>query len=75
MALARCETCGSPQGLKHAYPHVHSLAIPVNVYLLCGSPNCARRACIWLTDEEERQYFHGQRNFKISNRALELHLT
>ena len=72
MASARCETCGSPQGLRHAYPHVHALDIPMSIYVLCGSPSCARRAFIWLTDEEERQYLHGQRSFRLSNRSLDL---
>jgi len=74
MALARCENCGSPRGLRRSYPHVHALAIPGNISVLCGSPSCARRALIWLTEEEEQQYFHGQRSFRISNRALELHV-
>jgi hypothetical protein len=74
MALARCETCGSPQGLRRTYPHVHALAIPLSVSVLCGSPSCVRQALIWLTEEEEERYYHGQRSFRISNRALELHV-
>ncbi len=72
MALARCQTCGSPHGLKHNYPHFHILAHPVVANLLCGAPTCARPAFIWLTDEEERQYLYGQRSFRVSNQAVEL---
>ncbi len=75
MALARCQACGSPQGLKQNYPHFHLLAHSVSFDVLCGSPNCARRAFIWLTDEEERLYLRGQRSFPVSNRAVEVHLT
>jgi hypothetical protein len=74
MALARCQTCGGPRGLKHEYPHFHTVADSVNILVLCGSPTCARRALIWLTDEEEQRYLDGQRSFPISNRA-EVHVT
>ncbi len=74
MALARCQTCGSPRGLKHSYPHFHTLANSVSFDILCGSPSCARRAFIWLTDEEERQYICGQRIFSVANRAVEVNL-
>jgi hypothetical protein len=70
MALARCETCGSPRGLKHNYTHVHNLVASVNSSILCGVPTCVRPACIWLTDEEEQQYVYGQRSFQFSNHAL-----
>ena len=66
MALARCKKCGSPQGLKHNYPHIHSCA---SGGILCGAATCAAPAWIWLTEEEERQYNFGQRNFQISNHA------
>jgi hypothetical protein len=66
MALARCKECGSPQGLKHKYPYIHSGMI---IGILCGAPACAASASVWLTDEEEQQYSHGQRDFKISNHA------
>ena len=72
MALARCETCGSPHGLKHKYPHSHTLAVSVRFDVLCGSPSCAHRAFIWLTDEEEQQYLSGQRSFAVSSRAREV---
>jgi len=74
MALARCQTCGSPQGLRQKYPNFHTLANTVSIDILCGSPTCARRAFIWLTDEEERQYLRGQRSFAVSNRAVEVNL-
>jgi hypothetical protein len=72
MALARCQTCGSPRGLKHTYPHFHGLGDFVRIDILCGAPTCVRRALIWLTDEEERKYVHGQRLFRILNRGIEV---
>jgi hypothetical protein len=66
MALARCKECGSPPGLKHKYPYIHSGMING---ILCGASTCVASASVWLTDEEERQYSHGQRDFKISNHA------
>jgi hypothetical protein len=70
MALARCEHCGRPQGLKQDYNYFHELAYSANSRVLCGSTGCARPSCLWLTDEEERQYLSGHRNFRISNRSL-----
>jgi hypothetical protein len=76
MALARCLTCGSPEGLKSTYPHFHTLpSSPVNIKVLCGSRDCARHGFIWLTKQEEQQYLHGQRDFRIPNRALDVHVT
>jgi hypothetical protein len=75
MALARCETCGHPQGLKQDYTHFHAPASSVGRYLLCGSPTCARPASLWLTDEEEQQYLGGQRIFRVSNRTLDVQVT
>jgi hypothetical protein len=66
MASARCETCGRPQGLKHNYIHLHT---PV-ARVLCGAPTCIRSACVWLTDQEEREYLHGLRSFLLSNHAV-----
>ena len=70
MALARCETCGPPRGLKRNYTHVHVAS--VNSGILCGAPTCIRSACIWLTDEEEQQYLDGERSFHYSNRAVQV---
>jgi hypothetical protein len=75
MALARCETCGTQQRLKNNYPHFHTLSYSVNIRILCGARSCAHRRFIWLTDEEERQYLDGQRDFRIPSRALEVHVT
>lgn len=69
MASARCETCGSPKGLKQNYTHSHSLAYPER--FLCGAPTCTRFALIWLTEEEEQCYAQGVRLFRLSNRAVE----
>jgi hypothetical protein len=76
MALARCESCGTPQRLKYNYPHFHSFLNSVNIKILCGARSCAHvGVSIWLTDEEERQYLDGQRDFRIPTRALEVHVT
>ena len=69
MALARCETCGSPRGLKQSYTYSHSVVSTKR--LLCGVPTCTRPALIWLTDEEEQRYLQGVRVFRLSNRAVE----
>jgi hypothetical protein len=74
MALARCQRCGNPQGLKHSYPHVHSLAHFQLNGILCGSQTCIHPALIWLTDEEERQYLSGERSFQVLNRRIEVHV-
>jgi hypothetical protein len=72
MALARCGTCGSPQGLKDNYAHAHGQISLPNKRVLCGAPSCIRLALIWLTDTEEQQYARGVRVFRVSNRALEV---
>jgi hypothetical protein len=69
MALARCESCGSPKGLKQNYTHFHNLASSENRTIVCGSRSCAHHGCMWLTDEEQRQYLYGQRVFHTSNRS------
>src|SRR5690349_6215188 len=71
MASARCETCGGPQGLKQNYTHPHDQIPLPNKHILCGGPNCARLALIWLTDEEEQQYLQGVRVFRVLSRTLE----
>ena len=69
MPLARCETCGCPQGLKHTYTTFH---VSVGLRLLCGAPTCTRLACIWLTDEEQLQYLSGQRSFRLPRPRLDV---
>jgi hypothetical protein len=75
VALARCESCGRPKGLKQDYAHFHSLASAVAKNILCGAPSCARPGSVWLTEEEEQQYLSGQRSFRISNYALDVRVT
>jgi len=71
MALARCDTCGSPQGLQRNYLHFHALIPSGNFTILCGSPTCTHPpGCIWLTEEEEREYLNGRRSFRLSKRSL-----
>jgi hypothetical protein len=69
MALARCKECGSPQGLKHKYPYIHS---GMANRILCGTRTCTASASVWLTDEEEQQYSHGRRDFKVSNHTKDI---
>jgi hypothetical protein len=66
MASARCETCGSPQGLKHTYTHPHDqVSSPSKKGLLCNARKCTRLAQIRLTDDEEQQYLQGVRDFGV----------
>jgi hypothetical protein len=75
MALARCVTCGSPQGLKHNYTHPHDqISLPANHVVLCGASGCTQLAMIWLTDDEEQQYVRGVRAFRISHHAEEVRI-
>ena len=65
MALARCLTCGRPQGLKHNYTYPHEqISLPANHVVFCGAKGCTRLAMIWLTDDEEEQYVQGVRSFR-----------
>jgi hypothetical protein len=75
MALARCESCGRPKGLKQDYAHFHRLASSVTWHVLCGTPTCVRRGSVWLTEKEEQQYLCGQRSFRVSNHAIEVLVT
>jgi hypothetical protein len=74
MALARCESCGRPKGMKRDYAHFHTLARSV-ASLLCGAPTCTRPGSVWLTEEEEHQYLRGQRSFRVSNHSTEVWVT
>ena len=66
MALARCEKCGSPQGLKHEYTHPHDqVSSSSKKGLLCNARKCTRLALIWLTDDEEQEYLQGVRAFGV----------
>ena len=58
MAVARCEACGQPQGMKQDYPHPHATteATTGNQRILCGATSCSRVAVVWLTDAEEEEY-------------------
>jgi CheY-like chemotaxis protein len=72
MALARCETCGCPRGMKQAYPHAHRPLSYPNASIMCGAPTCIRPACVWLTDEEERAYLYGERNFRLGTHTTQV---
>ena len=69
MALARCESCGSPRETKYRYTHPHAVISPQR--LLCGAPTCVQAALLWLTDEEQQRYEQGVRVFQFSNHSAE----
>jgi hypothetical protein len=75
MAVARCKTCGTPQGLKKTYNYVHVVASSVKTEVLCGTPMCVHPAFIWFTDAEENEYRCGQRSFRVSNHTLRVEVT
>jgi len=68
MALARCETCGSPAGLKQTYNHAHAVISVERIF--CGAAMCAKLAMVWLTDEEQQTYTQGVRVFHLSKRRV-----
>jgi hypothetical protein len=68
MALARCVTCGRPQGLKLNYTHPHEqTSLSAKHVVFCGAKGCTRFAMIWLTDDEEAQYVQGIRDFRVGH--------
>jgi hypothetical protein len=68
MALARCATCGRPQGLKLNYTHPHEqISLSANYMARCGAKGCTRFAMIWLTDDEEAQYVQSVRDFRVGH--------
>jgi hypothetical protein len=69
MAIARCETCGQPQGTKQRYPHPHPVTNQPRTEdprILCGARMCIGSALVWLTDVEEAQYCGGLRSFRLT---------
>jgi hypothetical protein len=75
MALARCETCGCPRRTKRAYIYSHRPLSYPNRGVICGAPTCMLPACIWLTNEEEREYLRGSRSFRLGNRTTQVQVT
>jgi hypothetical protein len=68
MAIARCETCGPPKGMKQAYSNPHTVILETRSRdrrILCGATNCSRVAMVWLTDAEEAEYRRGLRGFRV----------
>jgi len=68
MAIARCETCGEPNGVKRRYPHPHTVTNQTRTEdrrIPCGAPNCSRLALVWLSDAEEAEYRRGERSFQV----------
>jgi hypothetical protein len=68
MAIARCEACGNPQGMKRSYLHPHTATTDArtgNPRILCAAMKCSRVALVWLTDAEQEEYRHGRRSFTV----------
>ena len=63
MALARCESCGSPGKLKQTYAHAHAVISADRLF--CGSAMCTNLAMVWLTDQEQQTYAQGVRVFHL----------
>jgi hypothetical protein len=73
MAIARCDKCGPPVGLKSSYGHPHEAK--VGRRLTCGATDCAQPVSyVWLSDAEEAEYVNGERFFVAGskNRTVEL---
>lgn len=68
MAVARCEKCGCPEGLKLSYVRSHKFVSDATSRIYCGATHCVQLALVcWLTDEEEQQYLGGERLFKMAS--------
>ena len=72
MAIARCEACGQPKGMKRDYPHPHTVILETpsrHTRIVCGAVNCTRDALIWLKDAEEAEYVVACAAFEFYNIA------
>ena len=71
MALARCASCGKPNGRKHKYV---AKRLPLNFpdsAVMCG--NCGtRKAIIWLDSEERKEYLDGKRVFDFHTASVKV---
>ena len=74
MALARCEKCGRPTGLRNEYIRLAPAVGYPDTGLLCGRPTCINPAIVWLTVAESNLYRNGHRLFALSTRAKEVRL-
>jgi hypothetical protein len=62
VAIARCEKCGPPLGLKSSYSHRH-MAKDGRLFM-CGASRCKQSTLyLWLSDAEQTKYVSGERNF------------
>jgi hypothetical protein len=66
MAVARCEKCGQPVGLRFNYHHSH---VPKQeTRLMCGAAECKRPIrYVWLSNPEQTQYDRGERVFVLGS--------
>lgn len=72
MAIARCETCGCPDGRKgNVYSTVprYPIGHPESG-VICGTPDCLNPGIVWLTDWEETEYQQSRRTFRITGRHM-----
>jgi hypothetical protein len=75
MALARCESCGAPDGRTKTYSGKKYLPVGhPQSGLVCGAKNCRNAALIWLTLEEERDYQKGERIFGMDTATSKVHV-
>jgi len=72
MGLARCQRCGTPHGKKQSFAHQHAPLSYPDKRILCGTHTCAAVAFLWLTDEEEKRYAEGQRNFRVPGQPYDV---
>jgi hypothetical protein len=67
MAIARCDKCGLPAGLKLKYFHPHEPK--QHRVLLCGAHQCSEPVhYVWLTAAEQAEYIDGKRFFTAGTR-------
>jgi len=73
MAMARCETCGVPNGRTKTYSATpyHPVGHPMSG-VICGRPECRALAVIWLTLDEELQYQQGERIFRMDTNSVKV---
>jgi hypothetical protein len=68
MALARCNSCGHPNGKKgntYSMGPRFPISHPASG-VVCGTEDCLNPANIYLTEKEATEYDEGRRVFEIT---------